>query len=162
MKFKNHYSRQRKQSNVGDPIKKIYQAEVDKKGVINLVEIGEENLYDFIQSHADSVNIHRIIERFSRGEVDVLSKVQGAFGDFTTLPTTYAELLNRVIQGENEFAKLPVEVKAKFNHSFADFLTNAGTDEWFEKLGMEKPNTPVDVPKVEDIDKKAEKEVKSE
>lgn len=140
-KFKSHYDRERVISNGGSRIKVKYRAEVDKKGVIDLVEDGEENLYDFIQSHADSVNIHRIIERFNRGEVDVLSRIQGVFGDFTNLPTSYAELLNRVIEGENEFAKLPINVRSEFNHSFAEFLSAVGTDRWYDALGIAKPGS---------------------
>lgn len=142
MKVKNHFDRERVHSNVGKRTKVKYSPEVDKNGVLNLREVGEEDLYGFIQSHADSVNIHRIIERFNRGEADVLSRVQGVFGDFVNVPKSYAELLNRVIEGENEFKQLPLDVRSKFNHSFAEFLTAAGSDEWYSVLGIEKPQKP--------------------
>ena len=116
-KFKTQYDRARVHSEHGTALKRKYHARVDKNGVINLVDDGFENVYDFIQSHKDSCDINRMIERYARGEVDVLSKVQGVFGDFTEFPKTYADMLNHLIDGERHFNELPIEIKNSFNNS---------------------------------------------
>lgn len=109
-------------SNPGSPVKILYGPEFDDKGRMNLVEKGRENLYDFIQSFKESVDIHVLLKRFASGETDVLSKIQGFYGDFSEFPRTYADLLNTVNEGEAFFNGLPVEVRSKFGHSFPVFM----------------------------------------
>ena len=46
-----------------------------------LKESGKENLYEFIQSFKDSVDLHKIMDRFNAGDTAALQKVQGMFGD---------------------------------------------------------------------------------
>ncbi len=141
--FDNRYrSHVRFHSEVGDPVKILYSPEFDKNGVMTLKESGRENLYDFIQSHKDSVDIHKIMQRFEEGDVNALSKVQGQFGDFSQFPKTYAEMLNQVIEGENAFNGLPLEVREKFGFSFQQWLASAGSDEWKLKMGFASDTVP--------------------
>lgn len=135
--FDNRYRKPKAfRSNHGDPVKVLYSPEFDKNGVMTLKESGRENLYDFIQSHKDSVDIHKILQRFEEGDVNALSKIQGQFGDFSQFPKTYAEMLNQVIEGENAFNGLPLEVREKFGFSFQQWLASAGSDEWKSKMGF--------------------------
>lgn len=129
-------------ANSGTGVKVLYAPQFDKDGNMELVESGRENLYDFIQSHSDSCNIHLILERFARGDVSVLSRVQGSFGDFTDMPGTYAELLNTVIEGEQYFMGLPIETRAKFDHSFQKWLVSSGSADWLEKMGVKLEPEP--------------------
>lgn len=141
--FDNRYRKPvRFHSEAGDPVKILYSPEFDKNGVMTLKESGRENLYDFIQSHKDSVDIHKIMQRFAEGDVNALSKVQGQFGDFSQFPKTYAEMLNQVIEGENAFNGLPLEVREKFGFSFQQWLVTAGSDEWKSKMGFDSDSTP--------------------
>ncbi len=110
-------------SNPGSSVKILYGPEFDEKGRMTLVEKGRENLYDFIQSFKESVDIHVLLKRFANGETDVLSKIQGFYGDFSEFPRTYADLLNTVNEGEAFFNGLPVEVRSKFGHSFPVFMS---------------------------------------
>uniref|UniRef100_A0AAU8B8I1 Internal scaffolding protein n=1 Tax=Dulem virus 104 TaxID=3145581 RepID=A0AAU8B8I1_9VIRU len=125
----------RVKANPGSAIKPVYSPIYDDNGVLDLEQTGQENLYDYIQSHKDSVDIHKILQRFQNGDVTALTKVQGMFGDFTEMPRTYAEALNSVIQAEHTFNSLPVETRAKFNHSFSQFLAKTGTEDWLSALG---------------------------
>lgn len=124
MEFKTQFRKpERFLSNPGSPVKILYGPEFDDKGRMNLVEKGRENLYDFIQSFKESVDIHVLLKRFSNGETDVLSQIQGFYGDFSEFPRTYADLLNTVNEGEAFFNGLPVEVRSKFGHSFPVFMS---------------------------------------
>lgn len=119
----------------------LYEGYYTDEGRLELRECGRENLYDFIQSYKDSTDINVLLRRYRDGETDVLERVQGTFGDFTVVPNNYAEMLNRVIAGETAFYDLPVEVRAKFDHNFAVFMQEIGSDSFYEKLGISKPET---------------------
>lgn len=126
-------------SNPGSPLKTVYRPKVNEDGVLDLVDSGQENLYDYIQSWRDSCDINLILARYANGDVDALSKVQGAYGDFTQFPKTYAEMLNRVNQGKLLFADLPLEIREKYNHDFSQFIAAMDNPDFWEQF------KPVDV-----------------
>ncbi|UPW40964.1 internal scaffolding protein [Sigmofec virus UA08Rod_5935] len=121
--FNNQFeARTRRVKNVGSGEKVLYTSRLAEDGTIELIESGKQNLYAEIQSHKDSCDIHILLARYQNGDPDALSRVQGAYGDFTELPKTYAELLNAVIAGEQMFMSLPVEIREKFDHSVEKFM----------------------------------------
>ncbi len=143
MKFATQYdARDRIQSNSGNPIKQLYSGSYNERGQVELKEDGTEDLYAFIQSFAESTDIHSILSRYQNGEVDVLEKVQGFYGDITEMPRTYAEALQRISDSEKVFMSLPVDVRAKFGHSFSEFLAASQDADFLERLGVQV-DTPV-------------------
>lgn len=146
-------------SNVGSPVKITYGGSYDADGRIILQEKGRVNIYDEIQSYRDSCDINIIMCRVQNGEPDLLSKVQGAYGDFTEFPTSYADMLNRVRDAEEIFERLPLAVRAEYDHSFARWLADFGSDRFYGSLGMKKaePEQPESEPAVSPS---GEKEVK--
>lgn len=153
-------ARQRIVSNPGNPLKQLYAGSYNERGQVELKEDGTEDLYAFIQSFAESTDIHSILKRYQNGEVDVLEKVQGFYGDITEMPKTYAEALQRISDSEKVFMSLPVEIRAKFGHSFSQFLAASQEDDFLDLLGVKPTEQPADVPPVPDVDKS--KEVVSE
>lgn len=148
--FRTKYSeRLIRQSDPGSPMKEDIVATLDKDGFIQLEVVGEFSLYDEIQSHADSCDINLLYKRFVNGETDVLSRVQGMYGDFSAMPKTYADMLNSVIAGERFFDALPVEIKNQFEGSFTHWMATMQTDDWYRKMGYTpkesqvKPAEPV-------------------
>lgn len=129
-------------ANPGCRLRPVFTAQFDADGVMDLIQTGEEDLYDFIQSHKESVDIHVILDRYRRGDINALSRVQGAYGDFTTVPKTYAEALNALIAAENYFNGLPVETRAKFGHSFQQFLASMDKPGFTQAMGFQ-PAEPV-------------------
>ena len=147
MKFNTQYrNHERVVSNPGNPIKQLYSGAYNEKGQVELREDGTEDLYGFIQSFADSADIHVIMRRFQNGEVDVLEKVQGFYGDITDMPHTYAEALQRIADSEKVFMSLPVEVRAKFGHNFSEFLAASQDADFLERLGVKPTEQAVPVP----------------
>lgn len=137
-------------SEPGDSVKVLYSPVFDKNGVMELEESGREDLYAYIQSFKDSVDIHQILKRYEDGDPTVLARVQGAYGDFTNMPSTYAEALNAMISAENYFNGLPVEVRAKFGHSFQQFLASMDKEDFATKMGFKSDDIPAEQPVVED------------
>lgn len=151
--WRTQFERVRVRSNVGDPVHIIFSPEFDRQGRMTLVETGRENIYDFIQSHRDSVDIHVLLTKFQNGDASALSRTQGTYGDFTAFPKTYAEMLNVVIAGEQYFNSLPVEERAKYDHSYERFI--ASLDNLLQGKSPESVTT--DVPVEPDPVRKEEK-----
>lgn len=108
---------------VGNRVHNLRQGRFDDSGIFVLDVSGTEDIYDMIQSHADSVDIHFILDRFRRGDIDALGDpARSVFGDIADMPRSYAQLLNLVADGERAFMSLPVDERAKFDHSFAQWL----------------------------------------
>lgn len=140
VKFKTQYDdHPRVHVDPGDPVKVLYGPIFDKNGVMSLQEIGKHDLYGEIQSHADSVDINVLLARYANGDVGALARVQGAYGDFTQMPSTFAEALNTMIAAEQYFMGLPVETRAQFGHDFHQFIASMDTPEWSSKLGIAQP-----------------------
>lgn len=146
MQFKTQYdARDRIFSDPGSPEHIIYAGHYDEKGRVVLEESGRENIYDSIQSHAESCDIHVLMNRFVNGDADALSQKQGFYGDFLDFPKTYAEALNHMNEMERQFMALPVETREKFGNSFTEFLAASGESDFLERLGIKKEvaNDPV-------------------
>lgn len=111
-------------SNPGCREKVMYSPVFDENGVMELVESGRENLYDYIQSFKESTDINVILKKYASGDVSALAKTQGSFLDCTGMPRTYAEMLNSLIAAENTFNSLSVEEREKFGFSFERWLAN--------------------------------------
>lgn len=136
-------SRPRLIAEPGCPVKQLYQPMYRDDGTWTLVESGVHDLYAEIQSHAGSVDIHEILRRFAQGDVGALERIQGAYGDFTQMPTTFAEALNTMLAAEQYFLGLPVETRAQFNHDYRQFIAAFDSPESLARLGLfDQPSAP--------------------
>lgn len=117
---------------------KDYIKQTDKNGKSYLKEIGEFDLYDRIQSHADSVDIHSIIARFTMGDYSALNRKTLSYFDTTEAPTSLADAHRYIQNGEYLFNRLPVEVKEKFNNNYLEFVSQIGSKAWVDALSVEK------------------------
>lgn len=145
MKFNTQYDRRAPvYQEPGSRDKVVYSPRYSDSGVLDLVVTGKENLYEYIQSHAESVDIHYLLNRFVNGEVDVLSRMQGFYADVTSMPKTYAEVLNAVITGEETFARLPSDVKQRFDNSFAVWLASMDKPDFSERMGIKAESSMTD------------------
>lgn len=112
----------------GCRMKDTYKMCVDENGKRELKKTGEYNLYAEIQSYKDSCSIDYILARFTNGDESALSRVQGIYGDFTSMPTTLAELSQRVIDAENLFNNLPLDMRREYNFSASEFFAQLDSD----------------------------------
>lgn len=120
----------------GDRIRIEYQPVYDTNGVWHLEESGKTNLYLDIQSHAESCDINIIMARYRNGETDVLSRMQGVYGDVSNVPTNYAEILNQQLKAEQLFMSLAPDVREKYNNSVEQFMASFATKEGWEAIGF--------------------------
>ena len=149
MQFKTQYdARDRIFSDPGSPEHITYAGHYDEKGRVVLEESGRENIYDFIQSHAESCDIHVLMKRYQNGDIDALSQKQGFYGDFLDFPKTYAEALNHMNEMERQFMALPVETREKFGNSFTEFLAASAEPDFLDRLGIKKEAATEPVPAI--------------
>ena len=91
---------------------------------IDLSEDGKIDTFDAIQELADYVDIDNIVKRYNNGEIDVLEKVQGFYGDLTTLPVDMRGIYDLNAQGKNLFDSLPADVREQIG-DYKSFMTMA-------------------------------------
>lgn len=124
---------------------KTYRESISVEGVRSLVEESEINSYEAIQAYKDECNIKNIIARANAGDETALHQRIGEYLDATIMPKTLAEAQNMVLKAEQEFKKLPLEIREKFNHSPEQFIAELGTAAWAEKCGIELKEENLDI-----------------
>lgn len=78
---------------------------------IELTQDGEVDIFDSIQELSDYVDIDNIVKRYNNGEVDVLEKVQGFYGDLTSMPVDMRGIYDLNAKGKSLFDALPDAVR---------------------------------------------------
>lgn len=178
MSFKNRYSRKyltKHESPVGSEFMEVtgwtYE-DGEYKHVVKKVT----NLYEKIQAARDSVDLHKIMERYEDEGQSALDRVQGMYLDTVDLPKNYAQLYDAVSKANDTFDALPATIKDKFNNNAATFWKNYGREtfddivneyrtEVFSRYGMEDfspVNTSGKHSDVKTINDSVESEVTSE
>lgn len=139
-------------SNSGSPVKEVFGPKVRPDGSIDVVPVGKENTDRIIQSFAQSTDMSFILSKLAQGDTSVLHQRSPMFGDFSKVPSTYAEVLQMRIDAGRCFDRLPVDVKRQFDNDVNKFLASAGSPSWLEKLDGVLPDEfkqlykqPVDV-----------------
>lgn len=135
-------------TNAGSPVSPEYVLRVNESGVQELVQTGVTDLYSEIQSHADSVDIHKIIERFQNGDSIDFNQRPAIYADITEMPKTFAELYQRMVDCENYFNTLPNEIKEAFNYNCGEFIASIGTDKFDDVFSKDINNLIDDVKEV--------------
>lgn len=117
-----------------------YQEYIDENGHISLKQTGEKPTYEIIQAALEETKIENIIQRATMGDPTALAATQGAYIDTTDMPTSLAEMQQAIINVKNEFEKLPLEVRLKFDQSPEKYVSMYGTEKWANALGYVKPD----------------------
>lgn len=120
----------------GSPERVIYDAQVGPDGVIEVVPAGKDNIQEKIESFRQSTDMSFILKQLALGNNEVLNQEPGMYGNFLDMPKTMAEAMQRQIDAEKVFYKLPVDVRGKFENDYRRWLVSAGSDEWIEKMGF--------------------------
>lgn len=120
-----------------------------KTGALELFEKGVEDFQAIIDSFAESCDLSVIAKRIENGEVDLLSANVGSYGDFSCFPDSYHDLLQIRIDAKNTWNNLTKEQQAKFG-DFESFASSAGTEDWFNLLGVEFNSTSTESEDVKD------------
>lgn len=132
-------------SSSGDLFKPVLSGKLMADGTIKLSEVDRIDIKAEINSHASTCDMAYILSRLKVGDISVINQREGAYGDFTVFPKTYAEMLQLVQAGEDAFDSLPVDVRSQFDNNINKWFASIGSDDWCEKMKVQKPTFPVDV-----------------
>ena len=123
-------------SNPGERYVQNYTGVQGADGNIRLIEGEVVDMYEYINSFAESCSIEHILAMCATGDYSLLSKSQGAYIDTTSMPKTFREMLDIVIDGKAKFENLPNEVRSKFGFDFERWFSEAGSEDWLNNMGF--------------------------
>lgn len=122
MFLRSRFSRSKSVSSpLGSGFSPVYEERI-VDGVRTLVKINEDPLNEFVQKSLPDTLVYNILDKYNRGNVDVLNKSIGQFIDVTQFPTSLAEAQNNIIKAQRHFDGLSVDVKRKFDNSPIKFM----------------------------------------
>lgn len=132
-----------------------YSAKVRPDGSIELVPSGKFDIKEMINSFRDTTDMSYILSRLAVGDQSVLNQKSPMFGDFTSMPKTYAESLQLVMDAKEKFYQLPLDLRNKFDNDFNKWFVTAGSENWIKSMGLDKSvdsSTSQDVSEKEKIE----------
>lgn len=120
----------------GNQMDNVYDYIITENLIKGLKKTGEVNRYEKIQKAADECKIETIL---AKAAVDptILQNRKGMFLDTSEAPKSLAEFENIRIKVIQEFGKLPIDVRKKFDNSPEKFVAEYGSEEWAKKVGIE-------------------------
>lgn len=113
----------------------------DRDGGRHLEKVGEEDLFEIIQSHRDSVDLKKILERcMMTGDVSALHQRQGIYTDTTALPNNARDYHQILINAEAIYNGLVDDVKSNldFNSFLETFADPTALRKLVESRNVEK------------------------
>lgn len=137
--FRTQFDRVRINCEPGSRMKPRRKLAPDDKGEMRLIVVAEDDLNEEIQSYRDECDIHTILARYQAGDTDIINQVAGIYADVSEFPKTYAEMIQVYERAKQEFASMTKETRDKFHNNFREYMSTAGSKEWFEKLGVFAP-----------------------
>lgn len=133
-------------SPVGDLFHDILSPSFRPDGTFELKVTDRVDIKQEINSHRDETDMAFILSRLMVGDDSVLNPRPPMYGDFTQLPTSYAEMLNMVLDGERYFDSLPLEIRNQFDNDRSKWFATIGSDTWLDAMGFERRPAVSDPP----------------
>lgn len=131
-----------KPTNPGNRTKIVYGSRLKPDGTIELYEREKIDVLLEINSHASECDMSIILSRIMRGDTSMLRQ-NPMYGDFSTMPRTYADMFNMVTEAEYTFDHLPVEVKNRFGNDKLKWFATLGTPDWYNNMYPEPKESEV-------------------
>lgn len=140
MKFASRYNRikESEASESGRPEIETREISIDRTGHKSLTVTGMTNVYDRIQAALEETKIENIIRRATLGDPTALAAINGQYIDISDAPKTLAEAQNLIIRVKQEFDKLPVEIRKKYDMSAEKYVADYGSENWQKAVGIWK------------------------
>lgn len=131
----------------GTSFENDYKMKVFDDGSRDLVAVGTIDIYSKIQSFKDSVDLKLVLERYARGDESAIYRRHAFFGDFTHMPTSLSELSQRILDANDLFNNLDVEVRREFDFDAGKFFASIGTEKFNQIASKFNPDgTLIDKP----------------
>lgn len=120
-------------------------------GTVELVQHGEEDIYELIQSHRDEVDLKLLLQRCAaRGDYSLIEQRKPVYGDLVGLPRDLTDAQNRILLTRKKYDALSDDTKSLFN-GFDDFVDQVTTGKLSDRVKnhfepvVEAPSVEVEV-----------------
>lgn len=131
-------------TNPGSRMEDEYEFQIDTEtGKKELVKTGEHDIYPEIQSYLDETLIENIITRVTMGDLEALEARKTQYIDMTDMPVSLMDAQNKILKIEREFDSLPLDQRKKFDMSVEQYISQYGSEEWAEKVGLLKKGAEI-------------------
>ena len=101
----------------------VWIPEQTKSGEWILVQHGETNVYNSIQSHTDETDLRAILAKCAAtGDYSALHQRNAVFGDISGIPNNLTDAQNRLLLAKQCYNTLDPELKAAFG-SFENYAS---------------------------------------
>lgn len=123
-----------------------YEVRFDKSGVKKLVKKStKKNIYDRIQANKEASEIYTIIEhcdpKFKKEIISIKAATNSEVYDLTKMPENLIQAKQMQIDAEENWKKLPIELRKEFNHNPNEFMAsmqNGSFKSRYEKVYPQK------------------------
>lgn len=161
------YSSYNEPETIGSPtgtgFENVYKLKIVDGQEVLFKEEEQRNLQEEIDASKDSCDIAKIIEKYViSGDESLINQVPTQFGDFTKTPKSLIEAQNQLMEAQQSFDSLSVDVKALFNNNVYQFISDdKAMDKINDFYSKKMVNGRVDVP-VQKVGDVVNNDVKSE
>lgn len=134
-------------TSAGSCVRKKYVKKVNEDFTEVLIETGETNLHDYINSFADGVSLEMMIRRFQLGDKTALQNAEGVYMDASGMPRDLASAYQMIGKAEAVYSNLPENIRKDFPSSkeFLKAFSDAGSFKGFcEKYLKKQPAAKAD------------------
>lgn len=121
----------------GTQMDNVYDYIITENLIKGLEKTGEINRYEKIQKSAEECKIETILAK-AAVDPSILQNRKGMFLDTSEAPKSLAEFENMRIKVIQEFGKLPIDIRKKFDNSPEKFVAEYGSEEWADKMGLKE------------------------
>lgn len=115
-----------------EPIYQVQQVPI-LKGALRPVEVGKTDIYARTQKACGFKSVKELVERYKRGDISALQKVQGFYGDISDMPTCLNDVNAVVRNAQSTYHTLPKPVKDLFGN-YDNFIKSVSDGTYVEKL----------------------------
>lgn len=130
---------------VGTKLEPIYKERFDKDGNKVLKEVGKTNVFERAQADKDLCDINKTMERYGITTADsvrqLMSQNDIEFIDEEFNDMSIMERQNKMLELEDQFNGLDLNVKAYFGNSFNKFYSAVANNTIFDDLQKIDPKT---------------------
>lgn len=135
-------------SNPAQPLEVVSDrdGQVVRRQSMNFVGSVSRTKQEFVRE----ADINNIIKRYRVTGLMRQLPLQPIYGDFTNIPS-YQESLNIVIRGQEAFARLPSDLRTRFNNDpseFLEFMSDPKNEDEIYELGLAKRPVPSDADRI--------------
>lgn len=99
----------------------VYGYFTDDNGDVQFGQVSEENIYDKIQSYADSCDMDFVKQMILDGECAAPVASDDSFFDTTVFPDNLIDAMNGIKSAAGAFNSLPLELRKKYNNNVYEF-----------------------------------------